>query len=165
MAYTKSAFALTLLLSSLSILLFAVLGPYSDLLAVAPLSRLTGVLRQLPLHTAGTSYTTVRKLSLGSMATRTPTQAPPSYTHTPNTVVSVAKELIEKSRSNQDRIAKEVTPETATFDNVIKPLAEDEDEFSNESHIIGFYQYVSVDKDLRDASSEAEKLLDVSELD
>lgn len=59
---------------------------------------------------------------------------------------------------------KSVTPEKANFENVIKPLAADENHFSYVSHILGFYQYMSTDAGLRTASSEAEKLLDVRSL-
>lgn len=40
------------------------------------------------------------------------------------------------------------------------PVARDDNQMSLETHIIGFYQAVSTDKELRDASTEAEKLLD-----
>ena len=39
-------------------------------------------------------------------------------------------------------------------------MAHDDNKMAIESHIIGFYQAVSTDKKLRDASTEAEKLLD-----
>lgn len=53
-----------------------------------------------------------------------------------------------------------VTPESASFANVVLPMAHDDNKMAIESHIIGFYQAVSTDKKLRDASTEAEKLLD-----
>jgi metallopeptidase MepB len=55
---------------------------------------------------------------------------------------------------------KNVTAEKATFEHVLLPIAHDDNKMSIETHIIGFYQAVSTDKALRDASSEAEKLLD-----
>lgn len=58
-----------------------------------------------------------------------------------------------------DRLAKEVTPETATFENVIAPLAADENEMGLSAHILGFYQYVSSDQKIREASTEADKLM------
>jgi len=59
-----------------------------------------------------------------------------------------------------DRIAAEVNPENASFETVVLPMAIDENEGSLESRIIGFYQAVSTDKALRDASTEAEKIMD-----
>ena len=60
----------------------------------------------------------------------------------------------------QDRLVSDVTPEQATFKSVLLPIALDDNKMAIESHIIGFYQAVSTDKALRDASTEAEKLLD-----
>jgi len=91
-----------------------------------------------------------------------PTPPPaPKFTHTPESVISNTKRIIESSRTLQDKIAKEVTPDNATFDSVLEPLAIDENQMGLEAAILGFYQHVSTDKVLRDASSEAEKLLDV----
>ncbi|CAZ79996.1 unnamed protein product [Tuber melanosporum] len=84
----------------------------------------------------------------------------PEFTHTPESVIEVTNRLIATSRQLQDNIAKDVTPETANFQNVLKPLAEDENEMGLDTAILGFYQYVSTNKGLRDASSEAERLLD-----
>lgn len=53
-----------------------------------------------------------------------------------------------------------MSPETANFKNVLLPVALDDNKMAIEAHIIGFYQAVSTDKALRDASTEAEKLLD-----
>ncbi len=54
----------------------------------------------------------------------------------------------------------EVSRDNASFENVMLPMARDENSMSLETHIIGFYQAVSPDKSLRDASTEADKLLD-----
>ncbi|KAA8906667.1 hypothetical protein FN846DRAFT_713323 [Sphaerosporella brunnea] len=90
-----------------------------------------------------------------------PTPPPaPQFTHTPESVLSTTHRLIGASRAVQDKIAKDVTPEAATYGNVVELLARDENVMGLESSIIGFYQYVSTEKELRDASSEAEKLLD-----
>lgn len=70
--------------------------------------------------------------------------------------------MIEHSRTLENEIAASVSVETATFENVIKPLVDEEDIMGLDTAILGFYQYVSAEKALRDASSEAEKLLDVS---
>jgi metallopeptidase MepB len=59
-----------------------------------------------------------------------------------------------------DKMVQNVKPEQATFENTVLPMALDENESSLSSRIIGFYQAVSTDKGLRDASTEAEKLMD-----
>jgi metallopeptidase MepB len=67
---------------------------------------------------------------------------------------------IDTSKSLRDGLAKNIKPEDATFANVCLPRARDDNVGALESHILGFYQAVSTDKALRDASSEAEKLMD-----
>ncbi|KAL1992253.1 hypothetical protein VTN49DRAFT_4285 [Thermomyces lanuginosus] len=89
-----------------------------------------------------------------------PPQAPPLFTATPDSILADTKRLIETSRSVQDRVASSVKPADATFANTLLPLAQDENAMALEAHILAFYQAVSTDQKLRDASSEAEKLLD-----
>jgi len=56
-----------------------------------------------------------------------PTPPPaPKFIHTPETLLDTTRRLIDSSRAIQDRVAEDVTPETATFDSVLGPLAEDE---------------------------------------
>lgn len=91
---------------------------------------------------------------------RKPPQIPPVFVATPQSILDDAKRLINASRKAQDDVVRSVTPEVATFGNVLRPLAVDENSMALESHILGFYQAVSTDKKLRDASSEAEKMMD-----
>ncbi|OJJ42706.1 hypothetical protein ASPZODRAFT_104793 [Penicilliopsis zonata CBS 506.65] len=91
---------------------------------------------------------------------RRPPQAPPVFTATAQSIVADAKRLIESTRQAHDGVVAAVTPETASFASVVRPLAQDENTMALESHILGFYQAVSTDQTLRDASSEAEKLMD-----
>jgi metallopeptidase MepB len=53
-----------------------------------------------------------------------------------------------------------VKADNAKFADVNLPIALDDNKMSTETHIIGFYNAVSTNKDLRDASSEAEQMLD-----
>lgn len=89
-----------------------------------------------------------------------PPQAPPLFTHTPDSLIKDTKRLLDDSKILQDRIVKDVKQGSADFKSVLLPFAEDDNEMSLESHIIGFYQAVSTDTALRDASTEAEKLMD-----
>ncbi|OAX82572.1 hypothetical protein ACJ72_03077 [Emergomyces africanus] len=91
---------------------------------------------------------------------RNPPQAPPVFTATPSSLIADTKRIIESSRKVQDTIAANVTADEATFAKVLLPMAQDENVMALESHILGFYQAVSIDSKLRDASSEAEKLMD-----
>ncbi|KAF2442931.1 zincin [Karstenula rhodostoma CBS 690.94] len=98
--------------------------------------------------------------SMAPSAYKKPPQLPPRFTATPDSLVTDTKALIDRSRNIQDGIVKDVSPESANFKNVLLPVALDDNKMAIESHIIGFYQAVSTDKALRDASTEAEKLLD-----
>ncbi|KAF2864423.1 zincin [Piedraia hortae CBS 480.64] len=105
----------------------------------------------------------VRQLTLGSMAPkayRQPPQAPPLFTHTPRSLLATTDALIDRSQKLQDRIVDEVKAGKATFDNVLVPFSREDNQMTLESHIIGFYQAVSTDSKLRDASTEAEKKME-----
>jgi metallopeptidase MepB len=91
---------------------------------------------------------------------RKPPQAPQAFMGTPISIVDDAKRLIERSRKVQDQVAGNVQPDTATFVNVLLPLAHVGNAMTLEVHILGFYKDVSTDSKLRDASSEAQKRLD-----
>lgn len=91
---------------------------------------------------------------------RRPPQAPPLFTATAQSIVDDAKRLIATSRKAQDDVVASVKPESASFASVLKPLAHDENVMALESHILSFYQAVSTDQELRNASSKAEELMD-----
>ena len=97
---------------------------------------------------------------MAPQAYKTPPQAPPLFTGTPDSIIADTKEMIEKSRSLENKIVADVKAEDADFNNVMLPMALDENDSGLISHIIGFYQSVSSDQKLRDASTEAEKLMD-----
>ena len=90
----------------------------------------------------------------------TPPQPPPLFTGTPLSIVDNIKRLIEHSRKLQDQITETVEPDTARFANVLQPLAHAANAMAVETNILCFYRSVSMDAKLRDASSEAQKLLD-----
>ena len=89
-----------------------------------------------------------------------PPQAPPVFTGTPESVVADTKSLLSESKKITDDIVASISEKDADFKNILLPMARDEDQQSLRTHILGFYQSVSTDQALRDASTEAEKLLD-----
>jgi metallopeptidase MepB len=91
---------------------------------------------------------------------KTPPQSPPLFTGTASSIIQDTKRLIELSRAVQNKIVANVSPEDATFENAMLPMANDENKMSLEAHILGFYQAVSASPDLRNSSTEAEKLFD-----
>ncbi|KAK7099636.1 hypothetical protein V1264_022721 [Littorina saxatilis] len=66
--------------------------------------------------------------------------------------------LISKTRSVYDAVGA-LAPEKANYNSVIKPLADIECEYSVERNNLDFLQHVSTDKELRDASCDADKKL------
>lgn len=97
---------------------------------------------------------------MAPQAFKKPPQAPPLFTGTVSSIIEDTKRLIELSRGVQDSIVANVKPADASFDNVMRPMAADENSMSIESHILCFYQAVSASQDLRNISTEAEKLFD-----
>lgn len=89
-----------------------------------------------------------------------PPQAPPLFTGTPTSILEDTKRLLDKSRALQDKIVAEVKPEDAAFESVMLPAAHEGNTMALETHIICFYQSVSTNQDLRNASTEAEKQMD-----
>lgn len=91
---------------------------------------------------------------------RTPPQAPPLFTHTPESLLKDTDRCLGESKALQDRIVGEVKPGSATFKDVLLPFAQDDNSKSLEMDILCFYQYISTNEKLREASSEAEKKWD-----
>ncbi|KAF2091467.1 thimet oligopeptidase [Saccharata proteae CBS 121410] len=89
-----------------------------------------------------------------------PPQAPPKFTATTKSLLDDTKRLIDRSRKVQDDIVQNVKSADASFNNVVLPVARDDNKMAIESNIIGFYSAVSTDKSLRDASTEAESMMD-----
>jgi Zn-dependent oligopeptidase len=101
----------------------------------------------------------VRYLSQVPERYRKPPQAPPKFTATPQRLLADNERLIAQSKTLYDAIVASVEPESATFDNVILPVAENDNGNALEAKIIAFYSAVSPDKALRDASTNATRQL------
>ena len=97
---------------------------------------------------------------MASSQFKSPPQAPPLFIASADSIIFDTKKLIDKSRKIQDSVANDVSDNEATFENVMLPMAQDENYMSLEAHILGFYQAVSTSKELRDASTEADKLFE-----
>ncbi|THY38769.1 metallopeptidase MepB, partial [Aureobasidium pullulans] len=89
---------------------------------------------------------------------QSPPQPPPLFTRDAITIIPHVKRLITQTRKVQEHILSTVTPETATFDNVILPLAHNQNSVSRELPVLGFYEAVSTDPGLSEASTQAKKL-------
>lgn len=91
---------------------------------------------------------------------KTPPQAPPTFAGTTESIVGDAKALCDASRKLLDGIVADVPVDKATFASVLAPMAEDENQSGLSARILGFYQYVSASAELRNSSTEAEKIMD-----
>ncbi|KAH0491613.1 hypothetical protein TgHK011_003038 [Trichoderma gracile] len=147
---------LLLLLSLLVLLLAATLASQRALLRLNSLAshvRLQATARLSPYR---------RLLTTSSMAPeqfRTPPQKPPVFTATAESILADAKKSAEQSKKVLDDVVASVSPETATFENTLKPILIDGNESSGPQNIQTFYQHVSTNDSLREASTKAEELL------
>ncbi|KAG8531712.1 uncharacterized protein KY384_003344 [Bacidia gigantensis] len=87
-----------------------------------------------------------------------PPQAPPLFTGTAESVLKDMKDIIHNSRKQLDRWANEINEEDATFENIMRDGSLQDNEDSLTMEILLFYQAVSEDQSLRDASTEAQKI-------
>jgi metallopeptidase MepB len=96
---------------------------------------------------------------MATLAFKNPPQAPPAWTATKESLVKDTQSLIDKSRSLLNKLVAEIKPETASFENVCLPQVYNDNDFGDQARIIGFYQAVSSSAELRDASTQAEQLM------
>lgn len=89
---------------------------------------------------------------------RNPPQAPPLFTHTPESIAAATKKICDTTKDVLDAVVANVTEDKATFADVLEPILLDENLASTQRRILTFYHHVSTDKALRDASTEAEKV-------
>lgn len=87
-------------------------------------------------------------------------QNPPTFSHTPESLLADATRLIESYKALQDQIVRDVTVESATFGNVVLPLARETCRYSAQANILSFYREVSGDAKLREASLKARRMGD-----
>jgi metallopeptidase MepB len=91
---------------------------------------------------------------------RNPPQPPPVFIGTKESIVGDAKKLCDNTRALLDKLVADNTPDQSTFADTMVPMVNDENEAGLSARILGFYQYVSGDAELRNASTEADKLMD-----
>lgn len=91
---------------------------------------------------------------------KSPPQAPPVFTGTKESIVSDAKKICDTTRTLLDKLVADVSADKAKFQSVLAPVTADENEAALEARILGFYQYVAGAAELREASTEADKLMD-----
>lgn len=84
-----------------------------------------------------------------------PPQAPPTWTHTPSSIQAQTQILIDQMRQLDDQIGS-IALDQASLANVVEPIAHMENIHAGQINQLGFYQHVSPNKELRDASLECD---------
>ncbi|KAJ8456732.1 hypothetical protein ONZ45_g18600 [Pleurotus djamor] len=88
----------------------------------------------------------------------TPPQAPPSWNHSAEEIISLTKQAIDKHKAVDDKVGA-LAASDCTWESVFLPLAYSETDLDAVVEPLSFYQNVSPSKELRDASNEAEVLV------
>ena len=141
------------------------LGALFTLAAPRAIPRLQSLLANLRPRPGSAALVQYRPLTNSTMVPdkyKQPPQAPPLFTGTKQSIIDDAKAGCDRTRAMLDKLVAEETPkgDKATFASVMGPQMEDENELGLTTGILGFYQYVSSDAELRDSSTEAEKIMD-----
>jgi len=84
-----------------------------------------------------------------------PPQSPPLFNGTAESIEADTKSFCDKYRALLDKLATEVSPEDAKFNNTLLPVARQSNE---QSGILSFYRHVSPDPAIRQASTAAVKV-------
>ena len=91
---------------------------------------------------------------------RVPPQEPYKYPDTPEAFVERANQVVERYKLGVENLLASVEPSTATFQNLMLPLAHLENERLSEEWSLKFYQRVHPNEKLREASRKAAMIMD-----
>jgi metallopeptidase MepB len=89
---------------------------------------------------------------------RNPPQAPPLFTATPESIAADTKKLCDVTKNVLDSVVADVPADKATFAKALEPILLDENLAATQRRILTFYHHVSTKKELRDASTESERV-------
>ncbi|KAG5362880.1 Saccharolysin [Yarrowia sp. B02] len=130
--------------------------------ATVPRATTLQPLRRVPTLASRTLATTSTPPDLASVIAAvkmsTPPQQPPSWKFTPAEVKKSAEDMAASFKKLDDQIGAIPVAE-ATYENTIVPQLELENATALPRNQLTFFQHVSADKELREASAEAEKIL------
>ncbi|KAG5918406.1 hypothetical protein E4U42_006867 [Claviceps africana] len=88
-----------------------------------------------------------------------PPQAPPLFTHSPEAVLQLVNSNNKRTKAVLDKVVADVKLEDATFANVLEPNLLNDNLLESGNRIAIFYQFVSADKELREASTKAQEIV------
>lgn len=96
---------------------------------------------------------------------RLPPQLPPLFGTTPELLLQEAKDIVASTQAVWDKVAKAVSAEDAAIENVILPVAHDENESMLRSDIIYFLATVHPALDVREAAKDARRIIEEAKVD
>ncbi|KUI53624.1 Saccharolysin [Cytospora mali] len=96
---------------------------------------------------------------------RIPPQLPPLFGGTPQSLLQEAKATVAHIKAMWDQVVLKVTPETATIENVILPVAHNENETKLHVDVIYFLATVHPVVEMREAAKDARRFIDDAEVD
>ncbi|KAH6659444.1 metallopeptidase MepB [Truncatella angustata] len=88
-----------------------------------------------------------------------------TFVVTPPSILKDARESITRSRELHESLTRDVSASSATFENVLVPLAEAENALITTFRRLVFYESVSPDANVREASAQAKSLFEAFKLE
>ena len=98
-------------------------------------------------------------------AKRIPPQLPPLFDDEPQSILQEAKATVANIQAIWDKVAREVTPENATIENVILPIAHIENSTKLHIDVVIFLSTVHPTLEVREATKDARRFIDEAEVD
>ena len=86
-----------------------------------------------------------------------PPQAPLIFSATTESILEDNKRICDNTKAVLDKLVTTITPKEASFEHVLRPIAQDENERQLVSGVLGLYLKVSPDPAIREAAAKAEK--------
>lgn len=93
------------------------------------------------------------------MSSRTPPQYPPSFDVAPQEILDETQLIITSTTQLEDQLAQQLTPSTATFENLLLPILHEDHRSARRLLIFRIFSSVAESAQLRDASRKAEQMI------
>ncbi|KAJ5420928.1 hypothetical protein N7465_003447 [Penicillium sp. CMV-2018d] len=84
----------------------------------------------------------------------------PTFDLSPSTLLDIATDLVNQIQQAANDLANNVSPQNATFENAVRPLADIDNEVKGKVQYLALFQAVSPSPEMRKASSTAVNMVD-----
>jgi metallopeptidase MepB len=85
---------------------------------------------------------------------------PPTFNLSPSTLLDIATDLVNQVRQAANGLANHVSPQNATFENTLRPLADIDNELKGKVQYLALSQAVSPSSEMHNASSASVNMVD-----